>query len=275
MERIFESLICAVPIIKEIFKEDTAIVIEDNEKIIFVSEGINIKPPSKVGDKLNQQDDFVRNRVRKTKKAVHTLLNKEEHGVDLKLVNIPLFDEANNMIGVFCIIRDTQKEGIVKSASKELMHSLEETSSSIDEIADSAVKFSEKINIIIEKTDGAKEGVKNSGEAVNLIQDISKRINMLGLNAAIESARAGEFGKGFSVVASEMRKLATISGESSKKVSETLMDMKNSINLITDEIHELSGISTNQASSVEEVSAAIDEIANNSQILVEKQTSDI
>ena len=82
MDKIFEELIDAAPIIKEVFQEDTSIIIEDNEKILFVLEGETIKPPYKIGDKLIQND--LRDKVYKEKKAVYTILNKEEHGADLK-----------------------------------------------------------------------------------------------------------------------------------------------------------------------------------------------
>jgi methyl-accepting chemotaxis protein len=87
------------------------------------------------------------------------------------------------------------------------MASLEETSKTIDKISNAATDLSSNLNTVIEKTRAIENTIKKSSEAVNLIQSISKQVNMLGLNASIESSKAGEYGRGFSVVASEMRKL--------------------------------------------------------------------
>lgn len=267
MEKIFESIIDAIPIIKELFQEDIAIAIENSKEILFVLDGKEIKPPSKIGDKVERNP--VRDKVNKDKKTVYTILTKEEHGVDLKLISIPIKDYNNNVNGILCLIRNTEREGVVRNISKELMTSLVETNNVINEIECSATNLADNVNEIIDKVEKTEININESSKVLELIKNISKQTNMLGLNAAIEAARAGESGRGFSVVASEMRKLSQISGESSKQIESYLDEMKASIQSITKAIQSLGDIAINQSSRIEEVSATIDEITLNSQRLVE------
>lgn len=268
MERTFQSIVDAVPLIKELFQDDTAVTIENSDEMLFISESKSVKVPVKVGDKV--ETNMVRERMKAEKKTINVVLTKEEHGVDVKITNIPIRDYNGEIIGSFSLIRNTERENSVRNISKELMTSLRETNFTINEVAHSALELSDNLNSIIKKTEETTSDIEKSNELVTIIKNVSQKTNMLGLNAAIESARAGEYGRGFSVVATEMRKLSSMSGESTKKIESYLTDMKCSIVSIARAINILGEIATTQAANIEEISATLEQIGSNSQKLVEE-----
>lgn len=109
--------------------------------------------------------------------------------------------------------------------------------------------------------------IKEVNEMTNLINGISEQTNLLALNAAIEAARAGEAGRGFSVVADEIRKLAEMSQNSAQKiysiVSKVLKktdDIVLSTDSITQDVKNQTVIINNTISAFKEISTAVEEM---------------
>lgn len=272
MEKIFQSLINTAPIISEALEGNVVITIWDKEQCIYSLDSKNKKSTVKVGDKSNMS--LIKNidaidTIFNKKETFTAIFNKNEHGIDSKITMIPAINKHGEVVGVLCLSTDIESLLKIQNSSSELKSSLQETSSTISKITNDAVKLSEKLNYVIENTEVTKKLIFESNEAIDLIESISKQSNLLGLNAAIESSRAGEYGKGFSVVAGEMRKLASNSSESSKKISAALAKMSNNMKALIDTINELGEIASNQAASLEEISATVEQITDNSQVLVD------
>lgn len=150
---------------------------------------------------------------------------------------------------------------------------VEETAASLEDIASSVSKLVDQIEnasgIIYEVTTGATEIDKIS----KVVRGISDQTNLLGLNAAIESARAGEHGKGFSVVANEVRKLATNSKENVSQIDLVTKSINHSIIKLNEAFTAINEVTVNQAATIQEISTTVQEISRNAQELSEMADS--
>lgn len=269
MEKVFERMIYASPIISELFEGNAAINICDKKQCLYALDGKNLKAPMYIGQVID--DDIMdRNGINENiyvkKRSFSSIYDKETYGVSFKANTTPVINEDRKVVGWIGVSVNTEQYEEIMVAIEELKNSLKETKLTASEITNGVVNLSEKLNFLAENTEKL---ISEGSEALKLVENISKQSNLLGLNAAIEASRAGEYGKGVSVVASEMRKLAVNSAESSKKFSYALTEMSNAIKAITKTISELGQISTNQAASLEELLATVEEISLNSEVLVE------
>jgi methyl-accepting chemotaxis protein len=158
----------------------------------------------------------------------------------------------------------------VASATEEMTASAKEISHQISDVASKANMASGSASNTSKKVDELNSLVQNIGEVVVAIKDIADQTNLLALNATIEAARAGEAGKGFAVVADEVKKLA---GETSQKteeiearITEIQQATQSSVQAMQEIISHISDIdsaSAGTASAVEEQNSVTAEITRN------------
>ncbi len=164
----------------------------------------------------------------------------------------------------------TMNMNIIAGATEEMSATVSEQAMNSEKARSVTVMAVQQSEITSGKVHALGEAARNIGKVTETIAEISEQTNLLALNATIEAARAGDAGRGFSVVASEIKELSHKTAVATREIKEIIKQVQNST---TETVSDIAGISrviedvngyvASIAASIEEQSATAKEIGSN------------
>lgn len=254
-----------IGIFQKLVTADFNIAVSDTERIIAAMPGKTINLNLKKGEIL--KDGSVALEAIHSGNPITRVVPREVYGVPYIGRAIPLF-EGNDVIG--CIIAAESldsKEKLIDMA-QNLSTTIEQITAAMEDNAASLEKVAGLSHQMERVSEVNLQSVKETDKIVDTVYSIARQTKLLGLNASIEAARAGDAGRGFNVVASEISQLAENSTNSTRKITDILEKLKSENENVNKTSQELSLILNQIAAATEEVSAATQSLSNMSSELV-------
>jgi len=264
---VFRALTVLAPELTRLFPEGAFMWAGDLEKMTlrFPSEKFDVSM-FQIGHR--HDDEKVLECIR-TGKSILFNVPEEQYGLPIVSLINPVFDEEDQktVIGVHGVILPKRASFRMRKMAETLDKNTAQMASALEELAASAGKMSDSGERLNEKVKDIFASAQNINGITGLVKQIADQTKLLGLNAAIEAARAGSVGRGFEVVATEIRKLS----DESKATVNRIVDLASQIMEKLSEINEYSEAaklsSAKQASATQEVAANIQNLAGMTQKL--------
>ncbi|GED15760.1 chemotaxis protein [Aneurinibacillus migulanus] len=196
-------------------------------------------------------------------------VSEEVYGVPIIATAIPIRDESGQVVGALAFGYTLENYILLEKFMTDMQEITGKLQDSIQVVAAHAEELSATSEEIMGHSQIAFENSSKTNDVLQFIRKISKQTNLLGLNASIEAARAGQFGAGFNVVAQEVRKLSNESAEATNRIEDSLSEITVTMKSLKDGMTQINTSSQEQAQLVVNFMEIIEQLDQTSKSMKE------
>ncbi|KAB7705550.1 chemotaxis protein [Bacillus aerolatus] len=266
MSNILREMADHLPVIQQTYPEDTCLILCDKEKIIGYLPGEVIDLKLKIGESMTKYKKSATYKVLQTGKKIREEIPEEVLGVPYISTCTPI-KESGQMVGALAAAISNHKLAAFRKGAEELSSVIGQLTFFSEEMAATTDSSADKLQELSQQSETMKNNMKNVEKIIQQVKEIASRSNILGLNAAIEAARSGEFGRGFSVVADEIRKMAANSNSAAEDIQKQLELTQLEILKVNESIHEIAAQTEEQSASTQEFHSMLQRISETAALL--------
>jgi len=255
---VLEKFLHVMPLLGDMFSSDIGVAITDREKYLLYKRGRVLDLKISCGTLLKPGTAVVRAMEQDRRVAVRG--DKATFGLPYIATAVPIHDSNGSVVGGAVIIESVEQQDQLKLMAEKLADTTNTLASTSEEISAQTEEISALSRTMSVAAGESQNRLKETDEVVELIKTVAGQTNMLGLNAAIEAARAGESGRGFSVVADEIRKLSATTGDSIKKIESTLRTIRDDSQKNYEQSRRIDEVMPQIAQAISQVAGSVQEV---------------
>lgn len=235
----------------------------DREKYLVLLQGKTFRMPTNKGDPLVK--GAAASKVIQTGEKITATIGAEVFGTEYYNVCYPIIINGE-VIGGIAVAQTTEVLGLnekLQDSVHVFVSSLEQISAAIENIASSSQELAVGGQSVSNSSQEIQSKAEEMEEVVQYIDSVAADTKLLGLNASIEAARAGDVGRGFGVVAQEIRSMAVSSASSAKDIRKNIAGISGLISKVNKELGEFANNTQEVSAAIEEIGASIEDLTRN------------
>ncbi|HMM19932.1 MAG TPA: methyl-accepting chemotaxis protein [Selenomonadales bacterium] len=255
LEKVIETANC----IQDLSVLDCQVTVCDADGIIrHILPAATFQLSGAVGDQIASTGALADCLSRNVKRQ--TNLPKEAFGTPIKVIATPVHD-GGKLVGAVGVAINLITQSTLQEAADTIATSAGEVDATTQELAATATVLAQHLDTLQHKGETVIAEINRTDDILKFVSDVAASTKLLGLNASIEAARAGQAGRGFAVVAAEIGNMAERSDNAVKDIKETLLGIQRNTSNMVSSIQETAALGERQAAATEEISATMQNLA--------------